>query len=196
MGDLSPYFIRRTGFPPEQKPVVLLNEPAGEDTQEPGFSDFWRVIRNRRRLIGIFFLAVVITVAVGTLLKTPIYTSQATLLIQEKLPQLIDFRQAVSEAIGTEKHDYFATQAEILKSPSLAAQVIQEQRLDSNKIFTGEEKTGIAAKPWSILKEWVETPSKAILSWVRGVLSSGTTEVSDPTITLTKLADTYITPWS
>ena len=78
-----------------------------------------------------------------------------TLLIQEKLPQLIDFRQAVSEAIGTEKHDYFATQAEILKSPSLAAQVIQEQRLDNNKIFTGEEKTGIAAKPWSILKKWV-----------------------------------------
>ena len=48
----------------------------------------------------------------------------------------------------------YATQAEILKSPSLAAQVIQEQRLGSNKIFTGEEKTGIVAKPWSILKQW------------------------------------------
>ena len=106
MGELSPYFIRRTGFPPEEKPLVLLNEPVGEDRPEPGFWDFWRVIRTRRRLIVVFFLAVVITVAVGTLLMTPIYTSQATLLIEEKVPQLIDFRQVVSEAIGTEKHDY------------------------------------------------------------------------------------------
>ena len=78
----------------------------------------------------------------------------------------LTFSQVLSEAIGTEKHDYYATQSEILKSLSLAAQVIREQRLGSNKIFTGEEKTGIAAKPWSILKEWVvtETPAKAILS--------------------------------
>ncbi len=169
-----------------KQPLVLLNEPVGEDSPELGFWDFWRVIRKRRRLIAIFFLTLVSTVAVGTLLMTPIYTSQATLLIQEKTPQLVDFRQVVSEAIGTEKHDYFATQAEILKSPSLAAQVIQEQRLGSNKIFTGEEKTGIVAKPWSILKDWVvtETPVKAILSWVKGIFSSGKTEVSDPTVTL------------
>ena len=98
-----------------------------------------------------------ITVAVGTLLMTPIYTSEATLLIEEKVPNVIDVRQVVSEAIGTEKHDYYATQAEILKSPSLAAQVIQEQHLERNKIFTGEEKTGIIAKQWSMLKQWVKT---------------------------------------
>ena len=88
MGDLSPDLY--PGAPAshsEHKPVALLNEPAGEEgTLEPGFWDFWWVIRNRRGLIVIFFLAVVITVAVGTLLTTPIYTSQATLLIQEKLP--------------------------------------------------------------------------------------------------------------
>ena len=128
MGELSPYFIRRTGIPPPAKPVVLLNEPLGEQTPEPGFWDFWRVIRTRRRLIVVFFLAVVITVAVGTLLTTRMYTSEATLLIQDKAPQVVDIRQVVSEAIGTEKHHYYATQAEVLKSPSLAAQVIQEQR--------------------------------------------------------------------
>ena len=78
MGELSPYFIRRTGVPPPAQPI-LLNEPVGEDRPEPGFWDFWRVIRTRRRLIVVFFLAVVITVAVGTLLMTPIYTSEATL---------------------------------------------------------------------------------------------------------------------
>jgi hypothetical protein len=57
MGELSPYFIRRTGFPPEEKPLVLLNEPVGEDRPEPGFWDLWRVIRKHKRLIVVFFLA-------------------------------------------------------------------------------------------------------------------------------------------
>jgi uncharacterized protein involved in exopolysaccharide biosynthesis len=132
MGELSPYFIRRTGIPPPAQPI-LLNEPAGEDRPEPDFWDFWRVIRTRRRIIGVFFLAVMLTVAVGTLLMTPIYTSETTLLIEEKVPQVIDIRQVLSEAIGTEKHDYYATQVEILRSPSLAAQVIEEQHLETNK---------------------------------------------------------------
>jgi succinoglycan biosynthesis transport protein ExoP len=193
MGELSPYFIRRTGIPPEEKPLALLNEPVGEDGPEPGFWDFWRVIRTRRRLIVAFFLAVVITVAVGTLLMTRIYTSETTLLIEEKVPQVIDIRQVLSEAIGTEKHDYYATQAEILRSPSLAAQVIQEQHLETNKIFTGEEKTGLVAKQWSNLKSWVktETPIKAILSSIKQVFSFGRTEVSDPTVALRQLTDTY-----
>ena len=87
-----------------------------------------------------------VTVGVGTFLMTPIYTSEATLLIEEKGPQVLDIKQVLSESIdGTDKHDYYDTQYEILKSFPLAAQVIREQRLDSNKVFTGEDKTGIAA---------------------------------------------------
>ena len=194
MGELSPYVIRHTGLPLEGKSLVPLDEPVGEDGPELSFWDFWRVIRKRRRLIAIFFLTLVTTVAVGTPLMTPTYTSEATLLIEEKVPQLIDFRQVLSETIGTEKHDYYVTQAELLKSPSLAAQVIQEQRLGSNKIFTGEEKTGIAARLWSMLKEWVETetPVKAMLSWVKGIFSSDRAKVSDPTATLRELTGTYL----
>ena len=193
MGELSPYFIRRTGFPPTPQPR-LDYEPVKEDSPESGFWDIWRVIRKHRALISIFSLAVVLTIAVGTLLTTRIYTSEATLLIQDKSPQVIDFRQVISEAMGTERHDYYATQAEILKSPTLAAQVIQDQRLESNKIFTGEEKTGLAAKHWTNLKGWVktETPVKAMLSWVKEIFSTGRAEVSDPDARLTQLTDTYL----
>ena len=191
MGELSPYFIRRTRVPPPAQPL-LLNEPVEGERPELGFWDLWRVIRKRRKLIAIFFVTLVVTVAVGTLLMTPIYTSEATLLIEEKVPQVIDIRQVFSETIGTERHDYYTTQAEILRSPSLAAQVIQEQRLGSNKIFTGEEKTGIA-KQWSMVKQWIETetPIKTILSWLKGVFSSGKTAISDPTETLRQLTSAY-----
>ena len=187
MRELSPYLIRRSGVSPSAQPPLLNGPLAGEDRPESGFWDLWRVIRTRRRLIVVFFLAVVLTVTVGTLLMTPIYTSEATLLIQEQVPQVIDFRQAVSESFSSEKHDFYATQAEILKSPSLAAQVIQGQHLESNRIFTGQEKTP-SAQLWSILT----TPVKAIFSAVKGVFSSGKKEVSDPTAILKNLSDTYI----
>ena len=194
MNELSPYFIRRTGVPPQAKPVVLLNEPLGEDRPEPGFWHFWRVIRKRKRLIALFFFTVVATVGAGTFLMTPIYTSESTLLIEQKVPQVIDMQQVLSESMGAGTRDYYETQFEILKSFSLAAQVIREQRLGNNKVFTGEEKTGMAAALWASLEEWVEsqTPVPAILPWVKGTFSVGRTEISDPRVTLTKLTNAYL----
>src|SRR3989304_1920267 len=155
MNELSPYFIRRTAVPPTAKPVALLKEPLGEDGREPGFCDFWRVITKRKRLIALFFFAVVATVGVGTLLMTPIYTSESTLLIEEKGPQVVDIKQVLTETIGgTDKHDYYETQYEVLKSVSLAAQVIRDQRLGKNEVFTGEEKIGMAAALGGSLVEW------------------------------------------
>jgi polysaccharide biosynthesis transport protein len=172
MRELSPYFIHRTGIP--AGPPILVSEPARENRPEPGFWDFWRVIRTRRKIIVLFFLALTLAVTIGTLLMTPIYTSEATLLIQEKTPQVVDIRQALSETIGTEKHDYYATQVEILKSPSLAAQVIQEQRLETNENFTSKSL------------------ARAILSGVKKTFYSGKSEVSDATATLRKLTATYV----
>src|SRR3990172_1527826 len=188
MKELSPYFIRRTGVPPTAQPA-LLNGPLVEDRAEPGFWDFWLVIRKRKRLIALFFFAVVATVGLGTFLMTPIYTSESALLIEEKGPQVVDIKQVLTETIGgTDKHDYYETQYEVLKSVSLAAQVIRDHRLGNNKVFTGEEKIGIAAALWASLKEWVES-----LSWVKAILSLVKTEVSeDPAETLMKLTDIYL----
>ena len=69
MGELSPYFIRRTGVPAPAQPI-LINEPVGEDRPEPDFWDLWRVIRKHKRLIALFFVTVVVTVGVGTFLMT------------------------------------------------------------------------------------------------------------------------------
>ena len=189
MKELSPYFIRRTGGPPSAQPALLCG-PVEEGRSEPGFGDFWRVIRKHHRLIAVFFSIVVVTVAVGTLLMTPIYTSETTLLIEAKGPQVIDIKQVLSESIGgsgLEKYDYYDTQYEILNSRSLATQVIQEHRLGSNKVFTGEEETGIAASLWSSLKSWAEDQT-----WIPTFRSSAKTEANDPTATLTKLTRTYL----
>ena len=86
---------------------------------------------------------------------------------------MIDIRQVLSESIGTEKHDYYATQAEIFKSLPWPLRLFMNSASTAIRSLPDEEKTGIAAEQWSILKEWVETetPAKAILSWVKGIRS-------------------------
>ncbi len=110
MNELSPYSIRRTGIPPPAQ-ATKFNEPGGEDVPEPHFWDLWRVVRKRKQVIAIFFFTVVATVSVVTLLMTPIYTSEATVLIDQKQPQVVDIKQVLSESIGaTEKYNYYDTQ--------------------------------------------------------------------------------------
>src|SRR6185369_12978588 len=154
----------------------------------PGFWDFGRVIKKHRRVIVIFSSIIVVTVSVGILPMTTIYTSETTLLIEEKSAQVIDIKQVLSDPIGsTDKYDYYETQFEILKSPSLAAQVIEEQRLVDNKLFTGEEKTDRAGALWSSLKSWAQDRS-----WVPTLRSSAKTEANDPTATITNLTGAYL----
>jgi capsular exopolysaccharide synthesis family protein len=186
MKELSPYLIRRDGAArPPQQPAYA--EPGQEEMPEPGFWDFWRVIIRRRRPIRLFFFSVVIVVGVGTFLMTPMYTSDTILLIEEKGPQIVDIKQVISETIGgTDKHNYYDTQFEILKTWSLAAQVIREQRLADNKIFTGEEKTGIGAALVSSVTRRIKAQP-----WIRGMLPSRH-DADDPDAVLDRLTKIYL----
>jgi succinoglycan biosynthesis transport protein ExoP len=176
MGELSPYFIRRIGVPLQPpQPGEPFNEAAEVAGIEPGFWDFWRVIRKHKKLIAMFFVSVVLTVSIGTLLMTPIYTSRTTILIEQKTPTFINIQQAMSESLGTEKHDYYQTQYEILKSPTLAAQVIHELDLKNNKVFTGAGDEGLADKLRTLVKGWLGAQR-----WARELFSSAKeTQVPD-----------------
>lgn len=88
--------------------------------------------------------------------KTLIYATTATLLIERKAPQLADIQQMLSEPFDTDQQNYYKTQYEILKSKSLAAQVIQKHHLEP--IFTPA-----GPKPESRLSRWV----KQAVSWVK-----------------------------
>ena len=190
MHDLSPYFIRRTDPASEGKPVVLLNDPVGEERSEVGFGDFWdfwRILKKRRGLIVTVFLAVVIGVAGVTYMIPPTYTSEATILIEQKEPQVLDIQQVLPGSPGFGQHDFYATQYELLKSPSLAVQVIRELDLENNKVFTGEEKKGLAAELKSWVKQWVDTPE-----WIKSLRANADELAQDPATMETRLTNTYV----
>ena len=151
--DLTPYFLPpstpaqeegepRTGVVPEGEPLHLW--------------DYWQVVRKHRLVITVCFLLTVVTAAVRTFSMVPIYVSETTLLIERKAPRVLDVRDAQGDgSFDYDEYDYYRTQYEILKSRSLAAQVIRAQNLDKNQAFIGkEEEPGPLGRLWAELLGW------------------------------------------
>jgi capsular exopolysaccharide synthesis family protein len=181
MNELSPYFIRRTS-PPAAENTTVLNRPVFLEEEEGlDLWSCWGVLKKRKWHIATVFFAVVLPVAFYTFTQPPIYTAETTLLIEQKAPQVINIQQVLSDSLslGTDKHDYYKTQYELLKSRSLAAQVIREQELEENSLFTQVESKGLVAELWTRVKGWFKEPQ-----WVRGILGrpsfSRTKEANSP----------------
>ena len=73
--------------------------------------------------VSVIVTSVFAAAAVFTFLQTPVYTAEATLLIEPTDPQVIDIKHVFGESFGYES-SYYVTQTEMLRSRSLAAQVI------------------------------------------------------------------------
>ena len=146
--DLTPYAAPSTLVLPD-------GGPAGFDQFRPDDSSlnlqrYWQVLTKRKWQIAVFFAVVVLCVGIGTFFMTPVYTASATLLIEERSPEILDIRKVLSESLGTDAHDYYETQYEILRSRHLATQIIEEQHLQDHPVFhdvetetrTGEHHLG------------------------------------------------------
>ena len=161
MDELSPYLIRKlspAAANPEaafQRPVIELVEDA-ETTEGFVPRDYWRIVKKHSRLVVAFFLGVVFSALAALWMMTPIYTAKTTLLIERNPPRVVDIPQVLSESVAPDEHDYYKTQYEILKSRRLAAQVIQEQGLQKNPLFSEPENTGFVTDLWASAKQRLE----------------------------------------
>jgi polysaccharide biosynthesis transport protein len=130
-----------------------------------GLRDYYRLVRKHLRLIIVCFLGTSLAAALTLLTMTPIYTAQTTLLIEPKSPQVLAFRDVLAESSESE---FYKTQYEILKSRTLAARVIREQRLDTDSAFTGEGRDdGFVARLWAGAQGWLMAPKR----WVKQFFS-------------------------
>jgi capsular exopolysaccharide synthesis family protein len=129
-----------------------------EEGRELG--EWTSILWRRRWLTGLFLTGVVLAAAVFTLLQTPLYTATATLLIEPTDPQVIDIKHVLSDAFGYED-DYYATQHELLRSRSLAADVIRERQLAKEPAFHDAGSTpltrlaGIMPLPVETVSRWL-----------------------------------------
>ena len=126
MSELTPSSFRLPS-PSGREDAEILSKPVVEQ-EEISLWDYWQVIRRRLWFITLFFLGTVLTTALVTLMMTPIYTAETTLLIERNIPHVLDIREIRSEPLplGSDEYDFYRTQYAILKSRTLAASVIQE----------------------------------------------------------------------
>ena len=128
LNEISPWRIQR------------VNEPAfADDThvpqmEEPHLRDYWKVVVKYRRLIVTVFLGLFVSGGYIISGATPMYTATATVKIDPQNPQFIQIAEVLNLQVGS--GDYFSTQHELMKSRALAAKVISELRLESNREFT------------------------------------------------------------
>jgi len=136
MKESPPYPLQRVY--PEAVPQTWGGPPPEFIAPErgPDLRDYTRIIRRHLKLIAALVGGALLVTALAVLTMTPSYTARSTILVEPEAPQVLDVRDLLAEPAGSEEHDYFKTQEQILKSRSLAAQVIRELGLESNPLFS------------------------------------------------------------
>lgn len=139
----------------------MSSRPHGELSGDaPNLRDYWQVARKHRWKILACFGAAVVLSAVIVFSMTPIYVARTTLLIERKDPQVVNIKQVLSESAEADESSYYESQYEILKSRSLAAEVIKTQGLEKNPVF---------ARPGGDDNSMVQLWAKAV-AWLRSFL--------------------------
>jgi len=87
-------------------------------------TDYIRIIRKRQWIIITFFVIVVVSVTISSFLQAPVYKSKARILIEKETPNVLSFKEVL--ALDTADTDYYQTQYTILKSRTLAKEVLQK----------------------------------------------------------------------
>jgi polysaccharide biosynthesis transport protein len=150
MKDIS---LWRNRYPTKAEP----GEPdyfQSADTDEVDPRDYLKLLVKHRRLLILVFLVVFVTGTYFTLTATPLYNATSILKIEPQNPSVTGVGEMVrlSEA-GGPSYDYYQTQFKLLESKALAAKVISELKLDSNKTFTSAQVT--TANAINRISSWI-----------------------------------------
>lgn len=86
-------------------------------------SQYIRIIRKRQWIVLTFFVIVVASVTIRSFLQTPVYKATARILIEKENPNVLSFQEVL--ALDTADSDYYQTQYTILRSRTLAKEVLQ-----------------------------------------------------------------------
>ena len=153
-----------TGSPQERMPAIAPQ--GGREVWQPGYPIegagfheedegsfvhdlhryFWILFRHRWIVLGTAFVFMCIGLLV-TFLSTPIYEASATLQIDREPAKILNVQEMQTD-LGTDAA-FYATQYEILKSRSLAEDIVSNFSVEELQKFTGNG----ALTPWTKLWE-------------------------------------------
>ncbi|MBM9514825.1 GumC family protein [Desulfogranum marinum] len=96
--------------------------------KEIHFSDYLRVIWNRKGIVVTTFLLTLIVVSIATFTATPIYRASTQILVEKSDPPLLNGRSFVKRY----EPQFFQTQSQIIKSQNVTKKVVEILELETN----------------------------------------------------------------
>ena len=116
-------------------PDILKAYPVDE---ESAIHRYIEVVLRRKKVIIAFFVIVLVSTLISTLLTEPEYKATAKLEISLENPKVVNFDQVVE--LETKSDQFYETQYLLLKSNSLAKQVVEKLNLAEHPDFNPEKK--------------------------------------------------------
>src|SRR3990167_665363 len=116
-------------------PDILKAYPVDE---ESAIHRYIEVVLRRKKVIIAFFVIVLVSTLISTFLTEPEYKATAKLEISLENPKVVNFDQVVE--LETKSDQFYETQYLLLKSNSLAKQVVEKLNLAEHPDFNPEKK--------------------------------------------------------
>jgi polysaccharide biosynthesis transport protein len=149
MNEISPW---RNGRLTETEPGEgAYARSANENEVE--LKDYFKVLIKHRRLLILVFLTVLALGAYFSFTTTRLYQASSMLKIEPQNPSVTGVGEMLPLESRGPSYDYYQTQFKLLESNTLAAKVIADLKLESNKIFTNAQVTN--SNPADRVKSWI-----------------------------------------
>jgi capsular exopolysaccharide synthesis family protein len=150
-------FFTRPARP--EKQIIELHGYELVDEQLHPLREYWFVLTRHGWLILACALATAICAGLYIYTRVPLFTADATVLIERKAPQFLKVQDARVDVNDYDYNNEFQkTQHEILKSRALAEQVIRREGLQNHKVFAAVKPTprtsGLVEGALATLSEW------------------------------------------
>lgn len=128
---------------PRLDPTVSASTPArrteleraypARASQESNLLLYWKILRKRRWTVASVLAVILTGVVIGTVRERPLYRASAMIEIQRENPNIVTVQELFQ--LPNISDSYLATQFRILRSHSLARQVIRQLHLDQIREF-------------------------------------------------------------
>ncbi|HEX9665648.1 MAG TPA: polysaccharide biosynthesis tyrosine autokinase [Thermodesulfobacteriota bacterium] len=101
--------------------------------------DYLDVILRRKWVVISCLVFSIVTVTILSLVKTPVYKSEATIEIAPENPRITTFEEVIN--VDAMQREFYETQYQLIKSKSLAKEVVSSLALGSHPEFATGEKS-------------------------------------------------------
>jgi succinoglycan biosynthesis transport protein ExoP len=151
--ELSPYFLERL----RENDGALSRATARVADEAPGLREYWSIVRLHLLLILTITACAMLIVGIFVYTETPLYTASSMIMVEPQPPQVLDIKQLMVQSNDDSDHDYYKTQYALMRSRSLAAQVIHDHGLQDNPWFNGSTRPkGLMSGYWSSFKSLIK----------------------------------------